>query len=671
MYAFAQWPNDQRKARRTSSKASGPRHGQRFARPAATPVQQTGDVTQVRPASRQSPRIESLGAPGRVQETAARGLAGSSTSLPHGATIQRAFGRHSIAGVNAHIGGPARAATSELLASAYSTGNRIAFRDAPDLRTVAHEAAHIVQQRTSLHLPGGVGQTGDRHERHANAVADAVVRGASAEPLLDQYVVPPSVRALRPVTTAPARAPSPWLSRMVQQQSIPDARDLARRGADLLRRGWGWGERRLEEVEEYGERAYERGREAAEGVGEELERWRTSGTGNVTKIEFDGSQAKLRGTTPLMARAVSGLMPGHPDIAAAGLPPGTDCTQPAYQHLANIGPIPEGKYYIDPSDVQDYPRFRFNTGAWGRYRTRLHESSVTSFRRRLTTDRSGGFYLHQDANHNGTAGCIGIWTHADNKAFHLRIQANSARIPVEVKYPAPPPSGGTGGGSSGTVQQSPQTASQQLASVGFIRGAVIQRQEEGSSPEPETHPLVAAGVERLRQDAARYGERSFPADYYDTLARHLFAQALRSSGNYSQAFGALNDLQWGRLGAGVRLEYERVVGTDSTNGYDKFRHFVYTAYLQYRSGGFLAPEVFTYGKELFDEVEGWFGADPEGYSVEDVRADNRGEAFAEEMRAREIAENRARLRAEWEATKRAFGNDPAAARWFLRRLSGH
>jgi hypothetical protein len=44
-----------------------------------------------------------------------------------------------------------------------------------------------VQQRAGVHLQGGVGKAGDPHEQHADAVADKVVRGESAEPLLDRY----------------------------------------------------------------------------------------------------------------------------------------------------------------------------------------------------------------------------------------------------------------------------------------------------------------------------------------------------------------------------------------------------------------------------------------------------------------------------------------------------
>lgn len=51
----------------------------------------------------------------------------------------------------------------------------MAFREAPDLHTAAHEAVRVVQQRDGVRLRGGVGEAGDAYERHADAVADAVV----------------------------------------------------------------------------------------------------------------------------------------------------------------------------------------------------------------------------------------------------------------------------------------------------------------------------------------------------------------------------------------------------------------------------------------------------------------------------------------------------------------
>lgn len=117
----------------------------------------------------------------------ARGVAGASTALPHGDVIQRSFGHHDISGIKAHLGGEAAAASQQLGAEAYATGQSVAFAGAPSLHTAAHEAAHVVQQQAGIQLKGGLGEEGDAHEQHADAVADAVVAGRSAEPLLDRY----------------------------------------------------------------------------------------------------------------------------------------------------------------------------------------------------------------------------------------------------------------------------------------------------------------------------------------------------------------------------------------------------------------------------------------------------------------------------------------------------
>lgn len=126
-------------------------------------------------------------APGDVGSIASAGVAGASAPAPYQSEIQQSFGRHDISDVRAQVGGDAAAASRAIGAEAYATGDRLAFSQAPDLRTAAHEAAHVVQQRQGISLPGGVGSAGDAHERHADAVADAVVAGRSAEGLLDQY----------------------------------------------------------------------------------------------------------------------------------------------------------------------------------------------------------------------------------------------------------------------------------------------------------------------------------------------------------------------------------------------------------------------------------------------------------------------------------------------------
>ncbi|MBN1946449.1 MAG: DUF4157 domain-containing protein [Bradymonadales bacterium] len=127
-----------------------------------------------------------------VQSAAQEGFQGTASQLPHLGAIQRSFGQHNVAGVQAHLGNEARAASQAMGARAYTSGERIGFKANPDLHTAAHEAAHVVQQRHGVSLPGGVGSSGDAYEKHADAVADRVVQGKSAENLLSQAPAGPS-----------------------------------------------------------------------------------------------------------------------------------------------------------------------------------------------------------------------------------------------------------------------------------------------------------------------------------------------------------------------------------------------------------------------------------------------------------------------------------------------
>jgi hypothetical protein len=122
---------------------------------------------------------------GDVHAAAATGTSGPGGALPHLDQIQRLFGAHDVTGIRAFVGGPAVEASSAMGARAYATGDATAFAAAPDLHTAAHEAAHVVQQRAGVQLKGGVGEAGDSYEHHADAVADLVVQGKSAESLLD------------------------------------------------------------------------------------------------------------------------------------------------------------------------------------------------------------------------------------------------------------------------------------------------------------------------------------------------------------------------------------------------------------------------------------------------------------------------------------------------------
>lgn len=140
-------------------------------------------------------RVQSLAvqlSPEATHATAAEGVRGAGQPLPFLDRIQASFGAHDVGDVRAHVGGGAAAASEAIGARAYATGRDVAFAGAPDLHTAAHEAAHVVQQRSTVQLKGGIGEAGDAYERHADEVADRVVQGAPAGDLLDQMAPPGS-----------------------------------------------------------------------------------------------------------------------------------------------------------------------------------------------------------------------------------------------------------------------------------------------------------------------------------------------------------------------------------------------------------------------------------------------------------------------------------------------
>jgi hypothetical protein len=132
-----------------------------------------------------SPQSERGDGTSSVHRAAVFGTSGSAAQLPFLDQIQKAFGKHDVSGVKAYTDPAAIDGSREMGAEAFTTGNQVAFGRTPDLHLVAEEAAHVVQQRAGVSLPGGVGKPDDAHEHHAHAVADAVVAGQSAEPILD------------------------------------------------------------------------------------------------------------------------------------------------------------------------------------------------------------------------------------------------------------------------------------------------------------------------------------------------------------------------------------------------------------------------------------------------------------------------------------------------------
>lgn len=134
-----------------------------------------------------------LGERGQADLDAARaGVAGASSGLPHADIIQRSFGKHDVGGITAAVGGKAAKSCNAMGALGYTSGTKIAFASEPDVRLAAHEATHVIQQEGGVQLATGVGVSGDAYEQHADAVAELVVRGESAESLLDEHAGDPT-----------------------------------------------------------------------------------------------------------------------------------------------------------------------------------------------------------------------------------------------------------------------------------------------------------------------------------------------------------------------------------------------------------------------------------------------------------------------------------------------
>jgi hypothetical protein len=156
-----------------------------------------------------------------VHQAAATGISGSSGTLPFLSDIQRGFGHHDVSGIEAHTDGAASEGARAMSAEAFASGNHVAFAGSPSLFTAAHEAAHVVQQRAGIAVPGGVGEVGDGHERHADQVAARVAAGESAVDLLDGVLGEPAANT--------SHAPGGAVQRRVENR--PASHPVVREGS--------------------------------------------------------------------------------------------------------------------------------------------------------------------------------------------------------------------------------------------------------------------------------------------------------------------------------------------------------------------------------------------------------------------------------------------------------
>lgn len=146
---------------------------------------------------------------GHPHDIATSALAAPATRLPFFDAIQRSFGHHSIANIRAHTGGGATSAARQLGATGFAFGEDVVLADSASLHVVAHEAAHVIQQRGRATF-SGLGQAGDEHEQHAEEVAQLVERGESAEKILDQYAPTGQVQTARTIQLFAGERPTDY-----------------------------------------------------------------------------------------------------------------------------------------------------------------------------------------------------------------------------------------------------------------------------------------------------------------------------------------------------------------------------------------------------------------------------------------------------------------------------
>lgn len=138
---------------------------------------------QLKPAEGVS-RSNEASAPVDVHAAAARATAGTGERLPYADEISAALGGVDLSYIHVHRDSAAQKGAAAIGASAFASGNAIVLGDKQDKHTVAHEVAHVLQQRAGVSLLGGVGTPGDSYEQNADAIADRVVAGRSAVDLL-------------------------------------------------------------------------------------------------------------------------------------------------------------------------------------------------------------------------------------------------------------------------------------------------------------------------------------------------------------------------------------------------------------------------------------------------------------------------------------------------------
>jgi hypothetical protein len=101
------------------------------------------------------------------------------------------------------------------------------------------------------------------------------------------------------------------------------------------------------------------------------------------------------------------------------------------QAVSNAGPIPEGRYWINPKELWERAIYKFwMEDAWGDYRITIHPYPDTK------THKRGGFFIHGGKT-PGSAGCVDLTKNIDRFVDDLKAAVGenaNCFVPLEVRY---------------------------------------------------------------------------------------------------------------------------------------------------------------------------------------------------------------------------------------------
>ena len=151
-------------------------------------------------------------------------------------------------------------------------------------------------------------------------------------------------------------------------------------------------------------------------------------------LEFTGTHLIFRASSATITfPAVSGRAVYRPDPATGKFTRATFDYGVDRQKVKGVGPIPEGRYWVNPGDLWKNAFYKVwaPTDAWGNYRLTIHPYPDTE------TYGRGGFFIHGGAT-PGSAGCIDLTSAMDDFVTWLKKEAGGGAncyIALRVKYP--------------------------------------------------------------------------------------------------------------------------------------------------------------------------------------------------------------------------------------------